>query len=330
MKTPSLRKLLSINARRTSRAALMAAFASALAAANGCGSDDPGINGSGTICKPGETQACVGPGQCAGAQACAADGKSYLGCDCGGVGGSSGSGGAGGSAGAGGVGGTAGAGGSGGARGSATGGVGGVAGSAGTPGTGGSAGGADASAGAGGIGGSAGGGGGSAGTDAGVSDAPLDGTSPGLDDPCPVGAVLIDCSDQCGGQDADCATIKCTDSVHYFYLTQSQLPTIVRTPANPGAGGLCNCSDGTAYEMIFRVNIPGGQYLKVDAKPPWRVYTKQKNYLLTNCTASKATEYCYTQQFAADGDVWVAISTTDPSAPSINVTLSLKNSFGCW
>jgi hypothetical protein len=36
-------------------------------------------------CVPGTTQSCVGPGGCAGGQACAADGARYEACDCGGA-----------------------------------------------------------------------------------------------------------------------------------------------------------------------------------------------------------------------------------------------------
>lgn len=36
-----------------------------------------------SVCAPGATQACVGPGQCAGGQACRADGGGFLPCDCG-------------------------------------------------------------------------------------------------------------------------------------------------------------------------------------------------------------------------------------------------------
>ena len=35
------------------------------------------------ICRPGETQRCIGAGACAGGQACSADGAGYGPCDCG-------------------------------------------------------------------------------------------------------------------------------------------------------------------------------------------------------------------------------------------------------
>ncbi|MEZ4439729.1 MAG: hypothetical protein R3B72_11610 [Polyangiaceae bacterium] len=86
-----------------------------------------------TVCIPGETRACLGPGACEGAQICREDGEGYAACDCGpstssssgpggGGGGSFGAGGAGGagSAGHGGFGG-AGFGGAGGAGGSSAG-----------------------------------------------------------------------------------------------------------------------------------------------------------------------------------------------------------------
>lgn len=158
---------------RAVRALLAASVVLVPAGVGACGSDDSPF-GDGT-CTPGSTQPCLGPGQCQGAQSCAADGKSFLACDCGGgVGGAGGSSGASGaaatggsagsgqggtagsagnagtsgsggsSAGGGGPGGTAGAGG---AAGAGAGGTGGVSGTGGTP---------DASAGAGGTGGSGG------------------------------------------------------------------------------------------------------------------------------------------------------------------------------
>ena len=35
------------------------------------------------LCTPGATQTCLGPGACAGAQACRADGAGFMPCDCG-------------------------------------------------------------------------------------------------------------------------------------------------------------------------------------------------------------------------------------------------------
>jgi hypothetical protein len=37
----------------------------------------------GHVCRPGETQRCIGPGACDGGQACLADGTGYGPCDCG-------------------------------------------------------------------------------------------------------------------------------------------------------------------------------------------------------------------------------------------------------
>ncbi len=63
--------------------------------ASACGSDSGGDDASGK-CQQGDTRACLGPGQCNGAQSCNADG-SWGACDCGGSGGAGGGGGAGGS-----------------------------------------------------------------------------------------------------------------------------------------------------------------------------------------------------------------------------------------
>ena len=75
-----------------------------------CGSDDGGGGATATgDCAPGNTRACVGPGQCAGGQLCGADGR-WAACDCGssGAGGVSGSGAIGGNGGAAGIGGSSG------------------------------------------------------------------------------------------------------------------------------------------------------------------------------------------------------------------------------
>jgi hypothetical protein len=81
----------------------------AAAAFIACGSDDGG--GTDGTCSQGDTRACLGPGQCNGAQSCTADGA-WSACDCGGTGGSGGTGGTGGTGGAAGGDGSAGTGGS--------------------------------------------------------------------------------------------------------------------------------------------------------------------------------------------------------------------------
>ena len=85
--------------------------------ASACGSDSGGDDASGK-CQQGDTRACLGPGQCNGAQSCNADG-SWGACDCGGSGGAGGSGG-GGAGGSGGVAGADGSAGTGGSSGDAS------------------------------------------------------------------------------------------------------------------------------------------------------------------------------------------------------------------
>lgn len=54
-----------------------------------CGTSSPSSNAKdSTVCQPGQTQACFGPGQCAGAQTCDDSGAKWGTCDCG-TGGSS-------------------------------------------------------------------------------------------------------------------------------------------------------------------------------------------------------------------------------------------------
>jgi hypothetical protein len=43
----------------------------------------PSAAGKGLVCRPGETQRCVGPAACEGGQACQADGRGFGPCDCG-------------------------------------------------------------------------------------------------------------------------------------------------------------------------------------------------------------------------------------------------------
>ncbi len=50
----------------------------ALILAMGCTDDGPDL-----VCTPGETNMCLGPGACIGAQVCLADGSTYGDCDCG-------------------------------------------------------------------------------------------------------------------------------------------------------------------------------------------------------------------------------------------------------
>jgi hypothetical protein len=56
----------------------------ALAAAGACSSSSGGTN-TPTVCTPGDTRACLGPGACVGAQACALDGASWGACQCAGT-----------------------------------------------------------------------------------------------------------------------------------------------------------------------------------------------------------------------------------------------------
>ncbi len=110
-----------------------------------------GTGGTVAVCEPGETQTCLGSGQCAGAQSCVEDGSGWSPCDCGDPLGTGGAGGA--MGGSGGAGGGSDSGGSGGT----TGGAGGATGGTDTGGTGGATGGAGGSTG--GTGGGAGDGG---------------------------------------------------------------------------------------------------------------------------------------------------------------------------
>ena len=82
----------------------------------GCGGSVDSSGASEAVCAAGTTQACLGPGQCAGAQQCLSDGSAYGSCDCGdspgGAGGTGGTGGEGGATdGTGAIGGTGGMGG---------------------------------------------------------------------------------------------------------------------------------------------------------------------------------------------------------------------------
>ncbi len=43
----------------------------------------PGAGGASSVCAPGETQVCVGPGSCSGGQSCLADGTGWSTCECG-------------------------------------------------------------------------------------------------------------------------------------------------------------------------------------------------------------------------------------------------------
>ncbi len=60
----------------------------------GCSSSTRTFEGDSGVCTRGETRDCSGPGQCAGAQVCNEDGRSFGPCDCGGSSGGASSGGA--------------------------------------------------------------------------------------------------------------------------------------------------------------------------------------------------------------------------------------------
>lgn len=285
---------------RGSRLAIAGGIISAFATAGGCGSDDAG---SDQICTPGaDTQECLGPGQCKGAQACAQDGKSFLPCECGsGTGGGSGSGGGAGSGGTG-NGGSAGAG--------ATGGGGGTGGAP-----------PDGSAGS--------SGGGATGTDGGPNDGSADvepDTAPGpLDDPCPTEPIYLNCSMSCGGRDSECSMTECPDTLPGFWINDANVfPTYVRTPANPGAISACKCSDGTVYGMVVKVNLQNTRGIRAFVDPPWKVLVQ--GWTTKQCVHSKGKVGCaYGNSPAPPLISWIAITTDDPFAPARNVRLEIAS-----
>lgn len=251
--------------------------------AGACGSDDGGGE-SGKVCGLGDTRACLGPGQCAGAQACLSDGSGYGACECG----SPDSGAGGGGAGGGGTGGDAG-------PDSASGGTSGG-------GTGGVAGGAAGSGGAGGV----------AGGDAG------DGSVTYVDDPCPSQTLYADCSETCGGSHLNCNAAECGagGSGHTTISHTVPSPIVIRTAQFPGTAAPCQCTDSTVYALAFLVAEQQDTHFRATVGPPFRVYEGLSPS--GSCTYEIGKPGCATA-FGIGAEFF--ITTDDPSAPMRNIVI---------
>lgn len=283
-----------------------------------CGSDESDGDAAGkTTCAAGATQACTCNGNDTGVQVCAADGKSWGACNCGGSGGSGGgSGGAGGSGNAGGSGGT----------GNADGGSGGVAGN-GFGGAGGS-GGNDASAGGAPTGGTSGAGGqdGAAGGDAGIV---------WQDEPCanpnnPYAKSYMDCQGDCflpAGKYMNCAQAKCT--MAYSLSGDDVLPIRVRLPSKPGVDPNCVAQCGSA-STTFGVGIAIGNGLqgaiKVTVAKPWKIaFHSQFGVPSHYCMDGSETTECAVHPSSGSK---VLFLTDDPNAPAVNALIELTSDAG--
>jgi hypothetical protein len=279
-----------------------------------CGSDEsegePGATGN-TTCSPGSTQSCTCNGSDIGAQACAADGKTWQACNCG-AGGASG-----------GLGGTGASGGSGGS----------VAGSGGSGASGGSGGVTDG------------------GPDTGPIDAGGDADyTPGpLDDPCPVDSsgnptLDINCSTSCGPRDAICDLLECNTASNPFQELLTKLeqlldgsggPFVIRLPANP-KGPCVGCylpqnpnfptTQAQASYSFFQ-NIGFGAGLKIDVGAPWYVSLAAGAAQPVNCTYGGAGKAC---MYLDTSPAPISMYTLDANAPARNVTirLSVKDCYG--
>ena len=266
------------NNRRMLRMALAGFLVSVFAGA--CGSDDGG-GASSKACAVGDTRACLGPGQCDGAQACLADGTGYGTCECGAPDSGAGGGGTSGASGAGGGGGGA-------APDSSSGATGGSAGVAGT------------------------GAAGASGSDAG------DGAVTYVDDPCPTGAIYNDCSSTC--KTDGCILALCgkgPDKVNEV----APFPLIIRTPASPGTTAPCQCTDSTvsAFSYYLWAKSNGTtEYFRISVGPPWRIYTGTTDNG-SACTYDVGASGCVTP--STDLMLFMYFSTDDPDAPMRNITV---------
>jgi len=259
-------------------------FTTLLAGVSSCGSKStPSYSagaGSGGVagtlshqCAEGDTRQCIGPGACSGGQACGEDGR-WGSCDCG------------------------------------------AAGQSGDPSRAGSGGGSAGAAVAGGSSGREAGGPSDSAGESAIGGAESNAGSSGLnagDEPCPDGAIAIDCSGQCAAGTPTCSD-QCQKGVHLDPVPLGT--TLIRLPSHPGLR--CTCSEigaPAAYSFGVGWPHPPAAMYHVSVPAPWSL-----NPASNSGCALPYVSACATLGSNAYG---VNLTTSDPDAPAVNVTIEL-------
>ena len=162
-----------------------------------------------------------------------------------------------------------------------------------------------------------------------VDTEPETATSAG--DPCPSKVIDINCSGTCGGPTANCAEVRCRTSTSLHTITSySSLPFIVRTPSLPGidpvcAGLSCPGSVTVAYGIALKINMPFYKNgFRVTVGAPWRI--RRPAYFAPYCTTETPSSGC---MYIDTNSTNLLIETTDPNAPSRNITIEDPAVKGC-
>lgn len=112
----------------------------------------------------------------------------------------------------------------------------------------------------------------------------------------------------------------------------SDFPLLIKTPkvtaADPGCGKLCGASDPTVYAISVQIKTPiGNEPIAIKVPPPWRVSVGDDRYGPIYCATggdpvpSFANKDCVA--YYGSGNGTFAIVTSDPAAPSVNVSVEL-------
>ena len=147
------------------------------------------------------------------------------------------------------------------------------------------------------------------------------------DDPCPA-TVNVNCSDTCGGRNADCDNTTCGSKPdggqggQKIVLTDySQLPYVMRTPRAPRPDPECPAScAGTGglapkFAMAIRVSMPTLRTgIRAYIALPWRIRGYGSSYPFC---AYPPVDNCH----IADNAFSLLIETDDPEAPARNLII---------
>jgi hypothetical protein len=256
-----------------------------------CGSDESEGDGTGgkTTCAAGATQACTCSGSDTGVQVCAADGKSWGACACGGSGGSGG--------GSGGAAGSGNAGGSGGVGGGSGGGTGGSAGA-------------------------------DSGTNWQDAPCPVNGQPiyfgayMDCTEACPIFNAQV-------GVSCEIATCTQAPALAPQGVGKGQMPMLVRLPSKPGIDPACVSACGpnnTVFGVGVTAGFTNSP-LKVTVPAPWKVRLTPATNGMPQYYCFDGTEAAECA-VSNDGLVTVVFLTNDPNAPAVNALIEFVGEAG--
>jgi len=178
---------------------------------------------------------------------------------------------------------------------------------------------------------SASGAGGAAGSGAGGASGPAGGTAGELasggaeasageggltagDEPCPAGAIAADCSGQCSSDPPASCSQECNKTV---VVDSAPLGSVLlRLPSHPGMRCKCNelATAAAAYTVGVKIEHQPSVRYRVSVAAPWSA-------LIPGYDSSCALPFVQACASYTPSTQFIAFTTSDPDAPSANVTI---------